>query len=302
VTSLKNSGRSPEIGIAEVHQALALNGLRDKVILRCSGAHQSGLDVVKSAILGADSFEFGTTALMMLRCVMAKNCNVKCPAGLTTAHEEFKGDPRVLAQYFMNLAHEIREILAVLGYQSLLEIRGKTDLLHLIDHPTMIGQLDLTKLLAQVEVVKIEKPIYLEADFSVDDRIMEKVKAGIVEDKQQQVIIEGADFKLNNCNKSVGGQASIDIERMLSYQLSEQQVAESKAIYTNQHGRRYLAPDSVIIRTHGSAGQSYAAFLNDGIRMEHLGTCNDGVGKSACGGTIVVESPGAALKHLAITC
>jgi len=296
VTSLKNSGRSPEIGIAEVHQALALNGLRDKVILRCSGAHQSGLDVVKSAILGADSFEFGTTALMMLRCVMAKNCNVKCPAGLTTAHEEFKGDPRVLAQYFMNLAHEVREILAVLGYQSLLEIRGKTDLLHLIDHPTMIGQLDLTKLLAQVEVIKIDKPIYLEANFSVDDRIIEQVKAGIVDDNQQQVIIEGTDFKLNNCNKTVGGQASIDIERMLSYQLSEQQVAESKAIYTNQHGRRYLAPDSVIIRTHGSAGQSYAAFLNDGMRMEHLGTCNDGVGKSACGGTIVIESPGGGLK------
>ncbi|MDD5411303.1 MAG: glutamate synthase-related protein, partial [Methylobacter sp.] len=296
VTSLKNSGRSPEIGISEVHQALALNGLRDKVILRCSGAHQSGLDVVKSAILGADSFEFGTTALMMLRCVMAKNCNVKCPAGLTTAHEEFKGDPRVLAQYFMNLAHEVREILAVLGYQSLLEIRGKTDLLHLIDHPTMIGQLDLTKLLAQVEVVKIEKPIYLEADFSVDNRIMERVKAGIIDGKQQQVIIEGAEFKLNNCNKTVGGQASIDIERMLSYQLSEQQVAESKAIHTNQHGRRYLAADSVIIRTHGSAGQSYAAFLNDGMRMEHLGTCNDGVGKSACGGTIVVESPGGGIK------
>ncbi|MFA6053287.1 MAG: glutamate synthase-related protein [Methylobacter sp.] len=296
VTSLKNSGRSPEIGIAEVHQALALNGLRDKVILRCSGAHQSGLDVVKSAILGADSFEFGTTALMMLRCVMAKNCNVKCPAGLTTAHEEFKGDPRVLAQYFMNLGHEVREILAVLGYQSLSEIRGKTDLLHLIDHPAMVGQLDLTKLLAQVEVVKVEKPIYLEADFSVDNRIIEQVKAAIIDGKQKQVIIEGADFKLNNRNKTVGGQASIDIERMLSYQLSEQQVAASKAIYTNQHGRRYLAPDSIIIRTHGSAGQSYAAFLNDGMRMEHLGTCNDGVGKSACGGTIVVESPGGGIK------
>jgi glutamate synthase (NADPH/NADH) large chain len=122
VTSLKNTGRSPEIGISEVHQALSVNGLRDKVILRCSGAHQNGSDVIKSAILGGDSFEFGTTALMMLRCVMAKNCNIRCPAGLTTIHEEFKGDPRVLAQYFMNLAHEVREILASLGYRSLAEI------------------------------------------------------------------------------------------------------------------------------------------------------------------------------------
>ncbi len=296
VTSLKNTGRSPEIGIAEVHQALAANGLREKVVLRCSAAHQSGMDVVKSAILGADSFEFGTTALMMLRCVMAKNCNIKCPAGLTTAHEEFKGDPRVLAQYFMNLAHEVREILATLGYPSLQKIRGKTDLLHLIQHETMVGQIDLTKLLAQVDVVKIDKPIYLEAHFNIDDAIFERFKAGIIDGKQQQVIVEGEAFKLNNCNKTVGGQTAIDIERMLAYQLSGQQIADAKVIYTNQHGRRYLAPDSLIIRTHGSAGQSYAAFMNDGMRMEHTGTCNDGVGKSACGGTLIIESPGGGIK------
>ncbi|MGJ0429394.1 glutamate synthase-related protein [Methylobacter sp.] len=296
VTSLKNTGRSPEIGIAEVHQALAVNGLRDKVVLRCSAAHQSGLDVVKSAILGADSFEFGTTALMMLRCVMAKNCNIKCPAGLTTEHEEFKGDARVLAQYFMNLAHEVREILAVLGYRSLRELRGKTELLHLINHEAMIGQLDLTRLLAQANEVKIENPIYLEADFSVDDAIIKRFKTDIIDGNKQQLIIEGADFKLNNRNKTVGGQAAIDIERMLAYELSDEQVSRSKIIYTNQHGRRYLAPDSVIIRTHGSAGQSYAAFMNDGMRMEHTGTCNDGVGKSACGGILVVESPGGGIK------
>ncbi|GAB4254940.1 MAG: glutamate synthase-related protein [Methylomicrobium sp.] len=296
VTSLKNTGRSAEIGIAEVHQALALNGLRDKVVLRCSAAHQSGLDVVKSAILGADSFEFGTTALMMLRCVMAKNCNIKCPAGLTTTHEEFKGDPRVLAQYFMNLAHEVREILAVLGYHSLSEIRGQTDLLHLIDHPSIVGQLDFTKLLAQVPVVKVEKPIYLEANFSIDDKIIERVKSSVIYGNEKQVVIEGSDFKLNNRNKTVGGQTAIDIERILAYQLSAEQIAQSHTIYTNQHGRRYLAPDTVIIKTTGSAGQSYAAFMNDGMRMEHTGTCNDGVGKSACGGTLIVESPGGGTK------
>ncbi len=300
VTSLKNSGRSPEIGIAEVHQALSANGLRDKIVLRCSGAHQSGMDVVKSAILGGDSFEFGTTALMMLRCVMAKNCNIKCPAGLTTTHEEFKGDARVLAQYFMNLAHEVREILAALGYKSLADIRGQTDLLHLIDHPAMIGQLDLTKMLAYTEVVKIAQPIYLEANFSIDNEIIKHVEEGLFSGKTEQVVIEGAGFKLNNCNKSVAGQAAIDIERILAYRLSDEQLANNKAIYTftfaDGRKRRYLAPDSVIIRTHGSAGQSYGAFLNDGMRLEHLGTCNDGVGKSACGGILVVESPGGGIK------
>ncbi len=292
VTSLKNTGRSPEIGIAEVHQALAANGLRDKVILRCSAAHQSGMDVVKSAILGGDSFEFGTTALMMLRCVMAKNCNVRCPAGLTTAHEEFKGDPRVLAQFYMNVAHEVREILAELGYQSLKAIRGQTDLLHLIDHPLMVGQLDFTQLLKQVSEVKVKKPVYLEADFKKDDIFLDRIRHVIIENNERQVIIEGDEFKLNNRNKTVGGQTAIDIERILNYELTPEQIAASKAIYTFPNGRKYLAPDSVIIRTNGSAGQSYAAFNNDGIRMEHTGTCNDGVGKTACGGTIVVKTPG----------
>ncbi|WP_020481863.1 glutamate synthase-related protein [Methylomonas sp. MK1] len=296
VTSLKNTGRSPEIGIAEVHQALAANGLRDKVILRCSAAHQNGADVVKSAILGGDSFEFGTTALMMLRCVMAKNCNIRCPAGLTTAHEEFKGDPRVLAQFFMNLAHEVREILADLGYTSLQDIRGKTELLHLIDHPSMVGQIHLQKLLAEVPVIKIEKPIYLEKDFAIDDLIFARVKSALFEKGQKQVVVEGNEFKLNNRNKTVGGQTAVDLERLLTYELNPEQVAKSNIIYTNQHGRRYLADDTIIVRTHGSAGQSYAAFNNDGMRMEHTGTCNDGVGKTACGGTIVIKSPGGGSK------
>ncbi len=296
VTSLKNTGRSPEIGISEVHQALSANGLRDKVILRCSAAHQNGSDVVKSAILGGDSFEFGTTALMMLRCVMAKNCNIRCPAGLTTIHEEFKGDPRVLAQYFMNLAHEVREILASLGYQSLAEIRGQTDLLHLMDHECMIGQMDFAKLLNYVDVIHIDNPIYLEADFSIDDKIFEQFTTNFVNAQQQQVIVEGSEFKLNNRHKTVGGQTAIDIERLLSYELSADACADHSKIYTNQHKRRYLAPDSLIVRTHGSAGQSYGAFNNDGMRMEHTGTCNDGVGKSSCGGTIIVKSPGGGHK------
>jgi len=296
VTSLKNTGRSPEIGISEVHQALSVNGLRDKVVLRCSAAHQNGSDVIKSAILGGDSFEFGTTALMMLRCVMAKNCNVRCPAGLTTSHEEFKGDPRVLAQYFMNLAHEVREILAALGYHSLAEIRGKTDLLHLMNHACMVGQMNFNKLLQAVDVVKIENPIYLEADFSIDDQIIEQFKSGIIDGKQQQVIVEGPEFKLNNRHKTVGGQAAIDVERILSYELSAEQITANPVIYTNQHKRNYLAPDSLVVRTTGSAGQSYGAFNNDGIRLEHTGTCNDGVGKTACGGTIIIKSPGGGHK------
>ncbi len=180
VTSLKYTGRAAEIGIAEVHQALCANGLREKVTLRCSGAHQTASDVIKSALLGGDSFEFGTTALMMLKCVMAKNCNIKCPAGLTTNSELFDGDPRALAQYLMNIAHETRELLAALGLPSLRAARGRSDLLHLLDHPSGIGQLDLRAMLAVIPEVHIANPVYMEADYSIDDIFSTEAEAELV--------------------------------------------------------------------------------------------------------------------------
>ncbi|KJY79608.1 glutamate synthase-related protein [Vibrio nigripulchritudo] len=287
VTSLKNTGRAAEIGIAEVHQSLSENGLRDKVTLRCSNAHQTGMDVIKSAIMGGDSFEFGTTALMMLKCVMAKNCNIKCPAGLTTNPELYQGDPRALAQYFQNVAHEVREILASLGFQSLREIRGKTELLHLANHHSIVGRLDVTGLLREVEHVRVAHPVYLEADFTPDDAYIEKLLGGYFDSELLNIELSGT--KLNNRNKSTGGQLSIDIERALNYQ----NVGESHpAVFTAGNGRRFLDAESVVVRTHGSAGQSYGAFNNSGLVMEHVGTCNDGVGKGSSGGHIVVRTPG----------
>lgn len=282
VTSLKYAGRSAEIGIAEVHQALCANGIRQKVTLRCSGAHQTASDVVKSALLGADSFEFGTTALMMLKCVMAKNCNIKCPAGLTTNAEAFEGDPRALAQYLLNISHEVREILATLGLPSLRAARGRSDLLHLLDHPSSIGRLDLRAMLAVADEFVVDEPIYMEKDYSVDDMFL------------SQLDFAGADMapvQLTNQNKSVGGQLAIDIERLLNHG-GDGGLVTGAAIATDHRGRRYLRPDSVTITTSGSAGQSYGVFCNDGMTLTHTGTCNDGVGKSACGGTIVVRSPG----------
>jgi len=292
VTSLKNTGRAAVIGIAEVHQSLAANGLRDKITLRCSNAHQTGLDVVKSAILGGDSFEFGTTALMMLKCVMAKNCNIKCPAGLTTNPELYQGDPRALAQYFVNLSHEVREILASLGYQSLREIRGRSELLYLVDHSAMVGQLDVSALLVNVDEVTITKPVYLEANFSRDDNFIKKVITDFIDKPEvnQPLVIEGP--VLNNCDKTTGGQFSIDIERLLNYELTAEQVAQHPAINVLSNGRKVLASDSITINTFNSAGQSYGAFNNSGVTMHHSGTCNDGVGKGISGGRLIVKNSG----------
>ncbi|MCO5151899.1 MULTISPECIES: glutamate synthase-related protein [unclassified Shinella] len=291
VTSLKYTGRAAEIGIAEVHQALCANGLRQKVLLRCSGAHQTASDVVKSALLGGDSFEFGTTALMMLKCVMAKNCNIKCPAGLTTNPEAFDGDPRALAQYLLNIAHETREILAALGLSSLREARGRSDLLHLLDHPASVGQLDLRAMLAVVAEVTIADPVYMEKDFAVDDGFIELVRSALIEGRRVDVEL-GGNRPLNNCNKTVGGQLAVDIERLLNYDLTEEQMHALPSVRQDDRGRRFLDAGSVRISTSGSAGQSFGAFCNDGMALTHTGTCNDGVGKSANGGVIAVRSPG----------
>jgi glutamate synthase (NADPH/NADH) large chain len=291
VTSLKYTGRAAEIGIAEVHQALSMTGLRQKVTLRCSGAHQTASDVVKSALLGGDSFEFGTTALMMLKCVMAKNCNIKCPAGLTTNQEAFNGDPRALAQYLLNIAHETREILAGLGMPSLRAARGRSDLLHLLDHPSSVGQLDLRAMLAVVDEVRIADPVYMEKDFAADDSFIDLVRSALIDGRRDSVELGGNRF-LNNCNKTVGGQLAVDIERMLNYELDEADTRKMPAVRQDRRGRRFLEAGSVHIATSGSAGQSYGAFCNDGMVLTHTGTCNDGVGKSACGGTIIVRSPG----------
>lgn len=294
VTSLKNTGRAADIGIAEVHQALAENGLRDKVILRCSNAHQTGLDVVKSAMLGGDSFEFGTTALMMLKCVMAKNCNIKCPAGLTTNPEVYQGDPRALAQYFINLAHEVREILARIGFRSLRELRGRSDLLHLIDHPSMVGQLDMTAMLRPVDEVIVDHPVYLEANFEPDDAFIEQAYEKFFAESLDHQSIEGP--SLHNRNKSTGAQFSIDIERHINYGLTDEQRAAHPAVDTLSNGRVVLRDSSLQVRTYNSAGQSYAAFNNTGVNMLHSGTCNDGVGKGCSGGRIVVCNPGGGAK------
>ncbi|MCH2069342.1 MAG: glutamate synthase-related protein [Shimia sp.] len=289
VTSLKYTGRAAEIGIAEVHQALCANGIRQKVLLRCSGAMQTGSDVVKGALLGGDSFEFGTTALMMLKCVMAKNCNVKCPAGLTTNPEVFDGDPRALAQYLLNIAHEVREILSSLGLKSLQEARGRSDLLHLLDHPASVGKLDLRAMLTNVAEIKVDDPIYLEKDFAVDDALLEQVKSRLIEGGERKIELR-PNAPLNNRNKTVGGQLGVDIERLLNHELADLPAAA----FEDSRGRRYLDPRSVRVITNGSAGQSFGAFCNDGMVMEHTGTCNDGVGKGASGGEIVVRSPGGA--------
>ena len=179
--------------------------------------------------------------------------------------------------------------MARLGFESLRAIRGQTWLLNLIRHPAMVGQLDMTGMLREVQEIQIQKPVYLEANFELDDRFLTEFQSLFIE--QQRSHIEIAGPRLNNCNKTVGGQFSIDIERQLNYQLSTEQQQAHPAILTLSNGRKVLAPDSVRVTTSNSAGQSYGAFNNSGVTMAHEGTCNDGLGKGASGGVLVVRDP-----------
>ena len=299
VTSLKNTGRAAEIGLAEVHQALCRTGLRQKVTLRCSGAHQTGSDVVKSALLGGDSFEFGTTALMMLKCVMAKNCNVKCPAGLTTNAEAFEGDPRALAQYLINVAHEVRDILAALGLRSLREARGRTDLLQLLAHQNQVGQMDMHRMLAVLPERPIAEPVYLEANFTVDDALLEEIRPALLDPASTGIEVDYAP-RLSNRNKTTGGQLAIDVERILQYEMTAATAEASPIINIDDRGRRMLKPEALTVRLSGPAGQSFGAFCNAGMILHLRGTANDGVGKGQSGGIIAVVSPGGGTRENAL--
>ena len=159
--------------------------------------------------------------------------------------------------------------------------------MHLLDHPSSVGQLDLRAMLTVVDEFKVDNPIYMERDFAVDDQFLVHVRQALIDNKQLSITVPDSRH-LNNCNKSVGGQLAIDLERILNHELAD---IDLPAVLQDQRGRRYLREASVNIATHGSAGQSYGAFCNDGMVLEHTGTCNDGVGKTACGGQIVVHAP-----------
>ncbi|MEL7139180.1 MAG: glutamate synthase large subunit, partial [Pseudomonadota bacterium] len=157
--------------------------------------------------------------------------------------------------------------------------------LHLLDHPASVGQLNLRAMLTRVDENPVEDPIYLERDFALDDRLDEEIEARLLSGEEAGIELR-PNAPLNTRNKTVGGQIAIDIERRLNHE-----DAATPASFVSARGRRYLDHRSVRIVTSGAAGQSFGAFCNDGMVLEHTGTCNDGVGKGACGGEIVVRAP-----------
>ena len=274
LSSIKNAGAPWELGIAEAQQVLVRNGLRERVTLRADGGLKTGRDIVIASMLGAEEFNFGTGALIAVGCRYVRQCHLNtCPVGITTQDEKlrerFDGTPEMLIRYLDAVAQDVREILAGLGFRSLKEIIGRTDLLKqraIMDHPKA-NTVDLSSILARRDYEhdqrlrvwhRNDKP-----DKPLDDVILQDVKDAL-RDKLPVV----RSYRIRNVNRSVGTKLSGEIAFL--------------------YGDRGLPENTIQIRVQGSAGQSFGAFLVHGVRLVLTGEANDYVGKGMSGGEIIV--------------
>lgn len=275
-SSMRFAGISPEIGISETQQTLVKNGLRGQVRLQVDGQLKTGRDVVLMALLGAEEFGFGTLALIVLGCVMMRKCNLNtCPLGVTTQNPElrknFIGKYEYLVNYFTFLAREVREYLAEMGYTSLDDIVGHTELI--VRKETEKGSkpsmLDFTRLLnresGNCSLYHTTAQIH-DLGNILDRQIIRSAQKAIEEKEEVNL-----DYAIKNTDRAVG--------TMLSGMIA------GKYGYDGQ-------PDSTInIKFKGSAGQSFGAFLVSGVSFKLEGETNDYFAKGLSGGRIAILPP-----------
>jgi glutamate synthase (ferredoxin) len=285
LVSIKNAGLPWEMGLAEAHQALTANSLRDRVRLRVDGGMKTGRDVVVAAMLGAEEFGFGSAALVALACVMARQCHLNtCPVGVATQREDlrlrFPNEPERLVRYFEHVAQHVREILAQLGLRSLQEAVGRSDLLEPIEYcvPRREGKLDLRPLLARALPASAEgaegsQPRFRSATAARSVHV-DTLTAQLTADVQT-VLAQGVPLRneasIRNVHRTTGARAAGEI--------------------AHKCGDQGIAGASAEFRFNGSAGQSFGAFLVHGMRLVLEGEANDYVGKGMGGGEIVIRPP-----------
>jgi glutamate synthase (NADPH/NADH) large chain len=274
-TSIKYAGTPWEMGLTEVNQVLTLNGLRHRVKLRTDGGLKTGRDVVIAAILGAEEYGIGTLSLVAMGCIMVRQCHSNtCPVGVCTQDEKlrakFSGSPEKVINLMSFIAEDVREILARLGFRSLDEIIGRTELLRQVSRGAEhLDDLDLNPILAKVDAPgsgrRFNIPTHRnEVPDSLDAQILADAQPVFERGEKMQLT-----YTVRNTHRAVGTRLSAEV--------------------TQRFGMATLAPDHVQIRLRGSAGQSLGAFLCQGITLEVFGDANDYVGKGLSGGRIIVR-------------
>jgi glutamate synthase (NADPH/NADH) large chain len=274
LTSLKHAGAPWELGLAETQQTLLLNNLRDRIVVQTDGQLKTGRDVVIAALLGAEEFGFATAPLVVSGCIMMRVCHLDtCPVGVATQNPElrkrFSGKPEFVETFFEYIAEEVREILASLGFKTLLEAVGHVEYLdtkRAVDHWKASG-LDLSPLLTRPDVIS---PLHntskqdhgLEA--ALDNQLISLSQPALT--KKELVRI---DLPVRNVNRTVGTMLGAEI--------------------TRNHGGAGLPDDTIDVTLHGSAGQSLGAFIPRGLTIRLYGDSNDYVGKGISGGRIIVR-------------
>ncbi|MFC7373419.1 glutamate synthase large subunit [Fictibacillus iocasae] len=277
-TSIKHTGLPWELGLAETHQTLMLNKLRDRVVLETDGKLMTGKDVVMAALLGAEEFGFATAPLVVLGCVMMRVCHMDtCPVGVATQNPElrdkFAGNPDHVVNYMRFVAEEVRELMAELGFRTLDEMIGRTDVLEVSERAKQHWKaryLDLTNLLYQVDGARtFRKPQNHKIHESLDVvEILPAVEHAIMTGQHVD-----ASFQIENINRVAGTIVGSEISK--------------------QYGAEGLPSDTINLRFTGSAGQSFGAFAPRGLTMHLNGDANDYVGKGLSGGKITVTAPDA---------
>ncbi len=277
-TSIKHAGLPWELGLAETHQTLVLNNLRSRIAVETDGQMKTGRDVVVATLLGAEEFGFSTAPLVTLGCIMMRVCHLNtCPAGVATQdpllRKNFIGDPEYTVNFMKFIAQEVREIMAELGFRTLNEMVGRTDVLEpkqAVEHWKAKG-IDLTPILYQPEVApEVGRYCQIPQDHGLDKCLDITVLLDLCKDAIEKGEKVKATLPIKNINRVVG------------------------TILGNEITKRHwegLPEDTVHLHFQGSAGQSFGAFVPKGVTLELEGDANDYVGKGLSGGKIIVYPP-----------
>ncbi len=283
LTSIKHAGLPWELGIAETHQVLVKNNLRDRVILQTDGQLKTGRDIAIAAMLGAEEFGFATSALIAMGCIMMRKCEKNtCPVGIATQDEKlrakFTGTPEHVVRFMLFLAEDLRKEMAALGFKRIEEMVGRSDMLE-GDESVLHWKsrtLDLSALLGNAEdgLERFNQCCSVAQNHALDaviDRRFVEDARDVLENNANGAKRMEKHYRLENTQRATG--------TILSHHVAQ------------RYGLRGLPEDTIRLMCEGHAGQSFGAFLAHGITMHLCGDANDYVGKGLSGGVLVVTPP-----------